>query len=222
MRTLCVILSVLLTGTGLLSAETHLPPRARHIAKLIYQDGCLINKGEEALLNVEITEPFYRYIGNMQINTSVDVSYIKTKFTVQYTARQWAGANETMKETFIPRLDRPDMETGLDVQAYLQGNSLRIIVSSARNISDVFIEVLSDIPIRISDDRVRYILSSVGIKGQNLKRGLVANFNLCLLQDQAFYKVPVQVTYVYGGVSYDKVFSFSFKKEDFKDEASAS
>ena len=222
MRILCVILSVLFTGISPLSAQTDSLPRGRDIVKLIYQDGCLVNKGEEALLSVEIIEPFYKYIGNMQVNASVDVSYVKTKFTVQYTARQWIGANETMKQTFIPRLDRPEMETGLDVQAYLQENSLRVIVSSAKNISDVFIEVLSDIPIKISDDKIRYILSSVGVNGQNLKRGPIANFKLCLLQDQEFYKVPLQVTYVYGGVSYDRVFYFSFKKEDFKDEASAS
>jgi len=79
------------------------------------------------------------------------------------------------------------------------------------------LEILSDIPIKISDDRTRFVLSSVGVRGQNLKRGPEADFKLYLLVDQKFYKVPVQITYVFGGCAYDKFFIFSFKKEEFKD-----
>lgn len=221
MRILCFFMVVFFTAAGLLRAEENSYPAHSgvDIAKLIYQDGYLVNKGEEVLLNVEIIEPFYRYFGSIQRNASVDVSYMRTKFTVQYTARQWIGVNETMKQTFIPRLKNPELDIGLDVESHLNRNMLRIIVTSDRKITDIFIEALPDIPVKISDERVRYVLSSVGIEGQNLKKGPIANFKLCLLLDKEFYRIPVQVTYVYEGVCYDKVFFFAFKRQDFEDEA---
>jgi len=142
---------------------------------------------------------------------------IKTKFTVQYTAKQWIGEYEIMKETFIPEIKTKTPPAVLDVKAQLKGNTLSIKVSSQDKISDIFIEILSDIPIKISDDRTRFVLSSVGVRGQNLKRGPEADFKLYLLVDQKFYKVPVQITYVFGSCVYDKFFIFSFKKEEFKD-----
>jgi hypothetical protein len=120
-----------------------------------------------------------------------------------------------MKESFIPIVDSKGPDVGLDVQAELKGDTLSIKVSAVDKISGIFIEVLSDIPIKISDDRTRYILSNVGVRGQSLKRGPEADFKLYLLTEQEFYKVPIQITYVFQGCVYDKFFTFSFKREEF-------
>jgi hypothetical protein len=120
-----------------------------------------------------------------------------------------------MKESFIPIVDSKGPDVGLDVQAELKGDTLSIKISAVDKISDIFIEVLSDIPIKISDDRTRYILSNVGVRGQNLKRGPEAEFKLYLLTEQKFYKVPVQITYVFQGGVYDKFFTFSFQRQEF-------
>jgi len=212
------MLLVIFISTSQLYAQAN-SAFTKKLIKLIYRDGFLINQGQEDLLNVEIVSPFYMYLGAIRKNKSVNVSHVKTKFVVQYTARQWLGEYEIMKQTFIPLILGVDLDVGLGLKAYLKGSNLKIMVTSRKKITDTFIEILSDIPIKISDDRVRYVLSSVGVSGQNLKRGPIVNFKLHLLADQEFYKVPIQVTYVYGGASYDKVFFFSFKVKDFKDEA---
>ena len=215
MRRLCVIL-IFFTGISLSFAESEVK-QTRKLIKLIYKEGYLINQGEQDLLRAEITAPFYRYLGDIPQGAKVNVSDIKTKFTVQYTAKQWIGEYEIMKETFIPEIKQKAHPASLNVQTKLKGNTLSVKVSSQDKISDIFIEILSDIPIKISEDRTRFVLSSVGVRGQNLKRGPEADFKLYLLVDQKFYKVPVQITYVFGSCAYDKFFIFSFKKEEFKD-----
>ena len=215
MRLLCIILIILFIGIGLLGAKED-SRQTKRLIKLIYsEEGCLVNAGEEDILNVEIISPFYRYIGNMAKEKRVDVSDIKTKFIVQYTARQWLGGYETMTESFIPLIKQHTEDIGLDIKAELKKNVLIVNVYSKDKISDIFIEVLSDIPIKISNDRVRYVLSSVGVEGQNLKRGPHAEFRLSLLSYQEFYAVPIQVTYVFEGRVYNQVFTFSFRTKDF-------
>ncbi len=215
MRPLCIILVILFIGIGLLGAKED-TTQTKKLIKLIYsEDGYLANAGEEDILRVEITSPFYRYIGNMPRGKMVDISDIKTKFTVQYTARQWLGGYEIMTQSFIPVIGRHAKDAGLDIKAELRKNVLIVDVKSESEISDIFIEILSDIPIKISNDRVRYILSSVGAIGQNLKRGPNAEFKLTLLNYQEFYIVPIQITYVFEGRVYNQVFTFSFKTGDF-------
>ena len=187
------------------------------LPKLAYKDGSLVNVGAEALLRVEIVEPFYRYIGDIAAGQKAPIPDIATKFTVQYSAKKWLGGYETMKETFIPGLSSKGPAVGLDIKTCLRGDILIVKVFSEEEISAVFIEILSDIPVRISEDRVRYVLSSVGVEEQNIKRGPEARFRLCLLQEQEFYKVPIQVTFVYKEVVYDKMFFFSFKRKEFND-----
>ncbi|MFC1621598.1 hypothetical protein ACFL2G_04780 [Candidatus Omnitrophota bacterium] len=215
MRILCLVLiCITFISQSFAEAETVKTKNPVNI-KLIYKQGHLINIGEEALLSVEIVSPFYRYLGDILKEEKINVSDIKTKFTVQYTIRAWIGEYETMSETFIPTLDSRGPDVGLDVKVCLEDKNLFIKVTSVDKITDIFIEILQDIPIKISEDRVRYTLSSVGIMGQNLKRGPEAKFKLYLLTDQDFYKVPIQITYVFQGSLYDKIFTFSFKKEYF-------
>lgn len=191
---------------------------SKHIAKLIYEEGFLINAGEEDLLRVEIISPFYRYLGDIQKGRKINISDIKTRFTVQYTIKQWIGEYETMEETFIPVFNQQGPDPGLEVNCSLDKDTLNIKVTSAERITAVFIEILSDIPVKISNDRVRYILSTVGVSGQSLQKGPEARFKLYLLSEQAYYKVPIQVTYIFQGSVYDRVFFFSFRKEDFNNE----
>jgi hypothetical protein len=189
--------------------------QTKKLIKLIYEEGYLINAGEEELLAVEIINPFYRYIGNIPKGKRANVTDVKTKFTVQFSARQWIGGYETMSETFIPVIDSRGPDVGMDVNVELKESILFVKIASADKITDTFIQILSDIPIKISDDRTRYILSSVGVQGQNLIRGPEAQFKLHLLSDQEFYTIPIQITYCFQGCVYDTVFTFSFKKEDF-------
>jgi hypothetical protein len=210
---LCVILA-LFTVIGALYAEDE-PKTMKKLIKLVYEEGYLKNIGEEDLLKVEIISPMYRYIGDIPKDKKINVSDIKTQFTVRFTIKQWIGEYETMKETFIPTHDQRGPDVGLDVRCFLEKGILTVQVTSIERISDVFIEILSDVPIRISNDRVRYVLSTVGTRGQSLKRGPEAKFELELLIPSDYYKVPIEITYVYKGCAYDKVFFYSFRKEDF-------
>lgn len=191
-------------------------PKAKNpMAKLIYEQGYLINIGDKDILRLAITSPFYKYLGYIQKGKRVNVSYVKNKFTVQYTVRPWIGEYETMEQTFIPVFDSSGPDVGLDVKADLKGDILTVKVSSVEKIKSIYIEILSDIPIKVSNERIRYILSNVGVAGQSLNSGPEAKFKLNLLTEQDFYKVPIQITYVFQGSVYDKVFTFSFRKEQF-------
>jgi len=215
MRLICLILVLILsTALGSLYADKE-TKTLKEMTKLIYEKGFLINEGKEDLIYAEIISPFYRYLGDIKKNQRVDVSDIKTKFTVQYTIKQWIGEYETMKETFIPLLENQGPDIGLEINSTLDKDTLTIRVTTAEKLKDIFIEILSDIPIKISNDRIRYVLSSVGVNGQSLKNGSQASFKLILLADQDYYKVPIQITYIYQGSVYDRMFFFSFKKEDF-------
>lgn len=215
MRILCLIAAFFI-AINLSFAEEE-APKMKNLIKLIYKDGHLMNIGEEDLLRAEIISPFYRYLGDIEKDKTVNVKDIKTKFTVRYTIKQWIGEYETMIETFMPIFDSKGPDVGLDVKVELIDKSLVIKVASVDRITDIFIEILQDIPIKISDERVRYILSNVGIMGQNLKKGPEARFRLYLLTEQDFYKVPIQITYIFQGSNYDRIFTFSFRKEDFKE-----
>lgn len=213
MRIAAIILLMLFALAGLSSAAEE-PQKASLLIKLIYEEGYLINAGQEAVLAAEVVNPFYRYLGDIPPGKRINVSDIKTKFTVQYSARQWIGGYEVMNETFIPTIGTNQSPANLDVKAELKGFTLFVRVSSPENISSVFIEVPPDIPIKIADDRIRYVLSNIGVRGQNIKSGPAAQFELFPLSDQPFYQVPIQVTYVYQGQACDRFLTFSFKKED--------
>jgi hypothetical protein len=188
----------------------------RGAAKLAFSGGYLVNVGESDLLCVEITNPFYRYIGDIPRGGKAAVPDVRSKFTARYTSKQWIGGYESMEDTFIPGISRTSPDIGLDLKVILRGDILIVTVSSKDEISDIFVEVLQDIPVRISEDKVKYTPSSVGVKGQNLKRGPDARFQLYLLREEEFYKVPIQVTYVHNGSAYDRVFFYSFGRGDFK------
>jgi len=215
MRTLCLI-AVFFIAINPSFAEEE-APKMKSLIKLIYKDGHLMNIGEEDLLRAEIISPFYRYLGDIEKDKTVNIKDIKTKFTVRYTIKQWIGEYETMTETFIPIFDSKGPDVGLDVKVELIDKSLVIKVASVDRITDIFIEILSDIPIKISNDRVRYVLSNVGVIGQSLQSGPEATFKIHLLTEQDFYKVPIQITYIFQGSNYDRIFTFSFRREDFKE-----
>lgn len=214
-----ILIAFCLTTASLYADEAE--KVSKRIAKLVYEEGFLINAGEEDLLRVEIISPFYRYLGDILKGRKINISDIKTKFTVQYTIKQWIGEYETMEETFIPVYSQQGPDPGLEVICSLDKDTLNIKVASVEKISSVFIEILSDIPVKISNDRVRYILSTVGVSGQSLQKGPEASFKLYLLSEQDYYKVPIQITYIFQGSVYDRVFFFSFKKEDFNNEPTA-
>ena len=220
MRRLLCILLIVFTGISSLHAQEDQKWEKKTI-NLIYEKGCLVNQGSEDILNLEIISPFYRYLGEIPKESKVNVSDIKTKFTVQYTSRKWLGGVETMKKTFIPEYEAAGLEHGLKVITKINKDLLNVKVSSPEEVKDIFVEILLDIPIKISEDRVRYTLSSVGVKGQNLKTGPDASFSLYLINDQPFYKVPVNISYVYNGLIHERVFFFSFTKEEFNSEVPA-
>jgi len=215
-RLLCIFL-IVFTVTCSSYAEQK-PGWEKKMINLIYEKGYLVNEGSEDLINAEIISPFYRFIGSIPGGNRVNVSDIKTKFTIKFTSRKWLGEVETMKKTFIPEYESTGLEHGLKVITKLIGDLLNVKVTSSEEIKDIFIEILSDIPIKISEDRVRYILSSVGVKGQNLKVGPETSFRLYLINDRPFYKLPVNISYVYNGFIHERVFFFSFTKEEFGNE----
>ena len=199
-------------------AEEKTKPQTR-INYLVYERGWLINQGSQDILRAAVISPFYKYLGDIPRGSKVNVYFIRNKFTVEYTLKFWIGEYETLQETFIPTIYSKGPDVGLDMKAELKGDVLSVSITSAEKIQDIFIELLPDIPVKISNDRTRYVLSSVGTIGQNLKRGPQAEFKLYLIAEQKFYKLPVQVSYVFRGAVYERVFTFSFRKEDFSNES---
>lgn len=189
----------------------------KKLTKLAYEDGNLINVGEEPILKSEIISPFYKYLGDIAKGEKINVNYIRTKFTVQYLLPSGLAEYEQIKQTFIPIFKEAVPDIGLDITSSLKGERLYVKVSSKKDISNVNIEILPDIPIRISHDRIRYIISSVGVEGQNIAFSHEADFGIILLQDKEIYKIPIQIHYKFAGLDYKKLIFYTFRKEAITD-----
>jgi len=183
---------------------------------VIYRDGGLLNVGDEVAARTEIIEPFYRYLGDLPPGGKVNVNSIKTRFTVQYLTPAGLAKWRRIKETFYPTVDWDLPEVGLEVVCELRGLTLEVTVRSLKPITNTAIEVLPDIPIRISNDRVRYVQSPVSVAGQHTVFGSEAAFALLLLEERPSYSVPIQVSFEYQGVRYEKLILFSFAREELR------
>ena len=173
-----------------------------------------MNQGSQAALNAEIVSPFYRYIGDLRENETADVRDIKTKFTLQYLTPQGLAEYEQKKEIFIPVFEADFSDIGLSIICSLSEDVLFVRLDTEADITDVCIEIPQEIPVRISKDHSRYILSSVGVLGQNLKTGKEAGFKLTRLRRLDFYTIPVSISFNYKYKQYEKLFLFSFTRDE--------
>jgi len=105
-------------------------------------------------------------------------------------------------------------DIGLSIICSLSEDILFVRIDSVVDIADVYIEIPQEIPVRISEGHFRYILSSVGVLGQNLKTGKEANFKLTRLRRLDFYTVPVRISFNYKYKQYERLFLFSFTKDE--------
>lgn len=183
---------------------------------VMYQGGFLINVGDEVAVRCEITEPFYKYLGDIPPTGKINVSFIKMRFTLQYLTPAGLSRWRRIKETFYPQVKWELPEIGLDVRCALQGLLLKVNISAIKPITNVAIEILPDVPIRIANDRVRYVQSPIGVAGQNLIFGWQGSFPLLLLQERPVYSIPIQVSFEYQGVRYEKLLFYSFAKEEMR------
>lgn len=183
---------------------------------VIYRDGVLLNVGDEVAMRCEIVEPFYRYLGDLPPGGQVNVSSIKTRFIAQYLTPAGLAKWRRIKETFYPKVEWDLPEIGLNVRCELRGLTLEVTVRSLKPITNIAIEVLPDLPVRIANDRVRYVQSPVSVAGQHVVFGSEAGFALLLLEDRQIYSVPVQVSFEYQGVRYEKLILFSFAREELR------
>jgi len=217
LRWLAVIL-VLLPAAARAAEEPASPVLRIHkpAGHVIYRDGSLINVGDEVAARCEVIEPFYRYLGDLPPGGKVNVSFLKTRFTAQYLTPAGLAKWRRIKETFYPTVDWELPEIGLEVVCELRGLTLEVAVRSLKPITNVAIEVLPDIPIRISNDRVRYVQSPISVAGQHVVFGSEAGFALLLLEERPTYSVPIQVSFDYGGIRYEKLVLFSFAREELR------
>ncbi|MDP3723936.1 MAG: hypothetical protein Q8R91_10680 [Candidatus Omnitrophota bacterium] len=183
---------------------------------VIYRDGSLLNAGDEVAARCELVEPFYRYLGDVPPGGKVSVSWIKTRFTVQYLTPAGLAKWRRVKETFYPKIEWDLPEIGLDVTCALKGLTLSVDVQSLKPITNTAIEVLPDLPVRISEERIRYVASPVAVAGQHVVFGWRGSFPLLLLQERPTYSVPVQVSFEYQGVRYEKLILYSFAREELR------
>ncbi len=183
---------------------------------VIYRDGSLLNVGDEVAMRCEITEPFYKYLGDLPPGGKVNVSFLKTRFTAQYLTPAGLAKWRRIKETFYPKVEWDLPEIGLEVVCELRGLTLEVTVRSLKPVTNTAIEVLPDVPVRISNDRVRYVASPVSVAGQHVVFGPEAGFALLLLEERPSYSVPIQVSFEYQGVRYEKLVLFSFAREELR------
>lgn len=183
---------------------------------IIYRDGALINVGDEVAARTEIIEPFYRYLGDLPPGGKVNVSMLKTRLSVQYLTPAGLAKWRRIKETFYPTVSWDLPEIGLEVVSELRGLTLEVTVHSLKPVTNVAIEVLPDLPIRIANDRVRYVQSPVSVAGQHVVFGSEGDFALLLLEERPTYSVPIQVSFEHQGVRYEKLVLFSFAREELR------
>lgn len=183
---------------------------------VIYRDGALLNVGDAVAARCEIIEPFYKYLGNIPSGGKVNVSFLKTRFIAQYLTPAGLAKWRRIKETFYPKIEWDLPEIGLEVVCELKGLTLEVTVNTLKPVTNVAIEILPDLPVRISNDRVRYVQSPVGVASQHVVFGFEGRFALLLLQDRPTYSVPIQVSFEYQGIRYEKLILFSFAREELR------
>lgn len=180
---------------------------------LILKEGWLINYSDQPLYSVEITEPFYLYIGNLYPQQGKDISSIKTKFKVRFYIKALGGYKEMAKE-FIPQIKYQEPKRPkIKVSITYKNCRLKVKVSSRKKLDYILIEIPPEYPVRISDERRRYVFSPVAVLGQNMIAGDYAEFRLYPLTEEKIYRVPVQISYIYQDKLYIELLFYSLKKE---------
>ncbi|MFH1504459.1 MAG: hypothetical protein ABIH08_03605 [Candidatus Omnitrophota bacterium] len=209
-----ILFSITLTSSISAKEEERKAANPASSAKVIYRNGYLENIGQEPALRCEVTAPFYKFIGDISPARKIDISYIKTKFTISYLVQDWLGGYREAKETFSPQfkykvLIAPEVK----IECRLKGRFLEIEIISNKPLKNAAIEILPEVPVRISESRVRYITSQVLALGQNVVYGQKAEFEIISLSEDAYSVVPVQISYQYHGIEYQKLVFYSFKNE---------
>lgn len=190
-------------------------PNSAVSAKVIYRGGYLENIGQEPALRCEVTEPFYKFIGDVSPAQKIDVSYIKTKFTISYLVQDWLGGCREIKETFFPQFKyKVFIAPEIKIECRLKGSLLEIEIISDKPLKNAAIEILPEVPVRISESRIRYVTSQVLSLGQNVFYGQKAEFEIISLSQEAYSTVSVRISYQYQGIEYEKLLFYSFKNKD--------
>ena len=181
---------------------------------LILKKGWLINYSNIPLYSVEVISPFYKYLGDLFPYQKRNISYIKTKFKVRFYIKTLGGYKDMQKE-FIPYIKRkPTTSPKIKIDIEYKDCKLKIKLTSQEALNYTLIEIPQDYPVNISQERKRYVFSSVAVLGQNLIAGDYAEFTLCPLKDQKLYKVPIQISFIYKDTLYEKLIFYYLKKEN--------
>jgi len=181
---------------------------------LILKKGWLINYSNIPLYSVEVISPFYRYLGDLFPYQKRNISYIKTKFKVRFYIKTLGGYSQMQKE-FIPYIKRkPITPPKIKIDIEYEDCKLKIKLISQEALNYTLIEIPQDYPVNISQERKRYVFSTVAVLGQNLIAGDYAEFTLYPLKDQELYKVPVQISFIYKDTLYEKLIFYCLKKEN--------
>jgi hypothetical protein len=212
-----IMVSISLTSPLMSAKEERMRKGLKSIpsSKVIYQDGYLRNIGDEPALRCEITSPFYKYIGNINPGKRVDISYIKTKFTISYLIPDWLGEYTQVKETFLPKFKYKTLiAPEVRVKCQLKDSFLEIELISDRKFKNVTIEIPPEIPVKISESRTRYITSQILVLGANVIYGQRAEFKIVPLSKSEYSIVPIKISYQYQGIEYEELLFYSFKNKE--------
>lgn len=181
---------------------------------LILKKGWLINYSNIPLYSVEVISPFYKYLGDLFPYQKRNISYIKTKFKVRFYIKTLGGYSQMQKE-FIPYIKRkPTTPPKIRIDIKYKDCKLKIKLTSQEALNYTIIEIPQDYPVNISQERKRYVFSTVAVLGQNLIAGDYAEFTLCPLKDQKLYKVPIQISFIYKDTLYEKLIFYYLRKEN--------
>lgn len=211
------MVSIALTFSFTLAKENGTKKSLKSIpsAKIIYQDGYLRNIGDEPALRCEIISPFYKYIGNIHPGKRVDISYIKTKFTISYLIPDWLGEYTQVKETFLPKFKYKTLiAPEVRIKCRLKDSFLEVELIADRKLKNVTIEIPPEIPVKISESRTRYITSQILVLGPNVIYDQRAEFKIIPLSNAEYSTVPIQITYQYKGIEYEELLFYSFKNKE--------
>ena len=181
---------------------------------LVLKGGWLINYSNKTLYSLEIISPFYKYLGDLSPYQKRNLSYMKTKFKVNFYIKSLGGYSQMQKE-FIPYVKRKSYKfPKIKIEIKYKDCRLKIKLTSQQTLDYTLIEIPQDYPVNISEDRKRYVFSDVAVLGQNLISGTSAEFILYPLKEEPLYKVPVQITFIYRDTLYEKLVFYYLKKED--------
>lgn len=176
--------------------------------RIVVVEGRLVNQGEGPALNLEVTRPRYRLIGNLNAGAGQPIP--GPDFSVQY---EWREGDRVHRETRTFKTSQPSAPASTGRTAPLipapidsatlppgltatYDHATHLLTVSAARPVEVRVDGFLLRPVSRTDKegaQYRYAQANILVLGQDLKRGETVTFEVVFTRPQDYYSIPIYV-----------------------------